>query len=227
MAWWDNAGAIDNCVAAYDAIGATSLADSYTDESGSGNDAALGVAPTWASGTGWIFNGSSQYLLSVVLANNYSFICRFSSYVAVGGSGAVAWGSRGDGADADMFQYPTRGTSSDWVQHGYGSSGASVAPGITEGVLALAGSKGYRNGVLDQDTAGTWAGNGAAVAIGAFNNNGAVSLYAALEAQAFAVYSDILTAGEVASLTTTMNALAAAGGAGLPVIAQHWQEFGA
>lgn len=52
MAWF-TAPSGATCVAAYDAIGAASLADSYVNEANPGTfDAAPGVAPTWAYGTG-------------------------------------------------------------------------------------------------------------------------------------------------------------------------------
>lgn len=59
--WWVVPG--KTCVAAYQPIGAASLAASYVNLANPGTyDAAPGVAPTWASATGWTFNGSTQYL---------------------------------------------------------------------------------------------------------------------------------------------------------------------
>lgn len=68
--WW-LAGGIDpaNCIAAYRAKGAASLAASYDNLAAPGNgladgtyDLTLGVAPTFDAATGWTFNGSTQWL---------------------------------------------------------------------------------------------------------------------------------------------------------------------
>ena len=58
-----------NCLAAYTPLGAASLAASYDNNAAPGNgladgtyDCTLGVVPGWAAGTGWTFDGATQYL---------------------------------------------------------------------------------------------------------------------------------------------------------------------
>jgi hypothetical protein len=59
--WWSVGG--HTAVAAYQAIGAASYAASLVNLANpSTYDAVDGVAPSWDAGTGWTFNGSTQYL---------------------------------------------------------------------------------------------------------------------------------------------------------------------
>lgn len=64
---WYLAGGVAKatCLAAYQAIGAASLAESYVNLANPGTyNLSGGVAPTWAAETGWTFDGSSQYKLT-------------------------------------------------------------------------------------------------------------------------------------------------------------------
>lgn len=79
--WWNNNGAISGCIAAYQPIGADSLAASYTNLANAGTyDAAPGVAPGWGASTGWTFNGTTQYLTLGIPAETkpVSFIMRLT-----------------------------------------------------------------------------------------------------------------------------------------------------
>ncbi len=200
--WWTVAG--KTCVAAYDAIGAASLADSYTDESGSGNDAAPGVAPSWAAGTGWTFNGSTQYLTTGVTPGDaYTVIARYSGFA--GASDHAVFGVR---VGSKHFEYfaKTSGVSN-FVRNGAYRGAASALAGAT---VALASHACYVDGAAITPVGGSADPAQSALYIGASNNT-AAAYFAACDIQAVAIYSDTLTAGEVASLTTAMNALSFAG----------------
>ena len=206
MAWF-TAPAGTTCVAAYDAVGAASLADSYVNEANPGtNDAAPGVAPTWAVGTGWTFNGTTQYLTTgVVPVNNqtWSIIVRFSSLTQ---GSSVICGMRLNGAPG-YFRIIPRFTDNN-VYYGNGNQ-VAVTSSLTSGVLAVGGTQGYRNGVAEG--AAIAAGGGAfsgAVYIGAGNQEGvgAVS-FTATAIQALAIYSGTLSASDVATITTAMQEL--------------------
>ena len=67
--------------AAYEPKGAASLAASYVDLSGNGNDAAPGVAPTLSSG--WVFNGGTQYLTTTFAPANDQNQAVFVQYADV------------------------------------------------------------------------------------------------------------------------------------------------
>ena len=65
--WWLAGGLIPESTSytIYDPLAAANLADSYINLANPGvRDAALGVSPTHAQGTGWQFNGTTQYLNS-------------------------------------------------------------------------------------------------------------------------------------------------------------------
>jgi len=215
MAWWTVAG--KTCVAAYDAIGAASLADSYTDESGSGNDAAPGSAPAWGSGVGWTFSDSEYLTTGVTAADGYSAIVRFSGAVGGGSAGPVFGGTT---TGTSRFSiYPYQATNK--VFYGQGGS-LEVAPNLAAGVLAIAGQKGYRDGSADAGTIGAWSGGGTAVFIGARNIGGGPSGKFTGVIQAFAMYSGTLSGAEVAALTTAINALpTSAGSVPIMMLQQH------
>ena len=80
--WWDADGTISGCVAAYQPIGAASLAASYSNLQNPGTyDAAPGTAPTFLAATGWTFNAATpQYLNTGVVPSslNWTVIVRYS-----------------------------------------------------------------------------------------------------------------------------------------------------
>jgi len=96
-AWWNLFGAIPNAnvVAAYQPKDAANLAASYVNLVTPGTyDAAPGTAPTWDATSGWIFNGSTQYLttgITPVIDQSYSAIVRFTD--ATGGPGDWIFGA--------------------------------------------------------------------------------------------------------------------------------------
>lgn len=200
-------------MAAYDAVGAASLADSYVNEANPGtNDAAPGTAPTWAYGIGWTFNGSTQYLTTGLtpLSDAWSMIVRFSggSDVLSGLCGSYKT-SGGDGS----FLISNRFTSNvRHHRHGASGSALSTAPRADSGVIALAGKNTYLNGVADGTIpAGSSTAHGV-VLVGAYSNNGAAASFTNCPIQAFAMYSGTLDDTDVATITAAMSALPAPGG---------------
>lgn len=202
--WWQVSG--KTCVIAYQPKGAASQAASYSNLANPGTyDAAAGSVPTWASGTGWTFNGSSQYLTTgwTVSSTSVTAICRFSGGGTTGDPillGAVSSGSK----RLYLCTYDSSGRGV-----GYGNDyRVYVTPGITSGVLAVAGNQGYRNGSAD---GGTISPNstaaGLTVYVGCYNGAGSPQYYFTGNILAVAIYSAVLTSGEVSALTTRMNAL--------------------
>lgn len=203
--WWDVSG--KTCIGAWAAKGAASLAASYTDLSGTGNNLSLGVAPTWNTTTGWTFNGTTQYLQTgITCGQGYSFIVRFSS-ASTAGSNFLA------GADSStnrrLYLWSTLGTS-----HVFGAGGYLIVAGgaYSSGVMAVAGNQGYYNGSTDGGAIPAYSGDvewqpliGAATNVA--NNNPNFSQALTKDIQAVALYSDTLTSGEISDLTDAMNAL--------------------
>lgn len=196
--WWQVAG--QTCVAAYQPIGAASLAASYVNLANPGTyDAAPGVAPTLAAG-GWQFNGFTQYLTTgIVPAAGWSAIVRISGGAAVS---CIAFGmSEGVGKAFYIAPYTSVGVNY------YNGNGALKTPDATEGIFALAPGAGYRNGSQDVTFSG-WTGSVTReIVIGAVRSASIADFFPGTIA-AIAIYSTALSAADVAALTTRMQALA-------------------
>lgn len=214
--WWDNNGAISGCVAAYQPIGAADLAASYTNKANPGTyDAAPGVAPTFGAGTGWTFNGTTQYLTTGYSpgGTRHTVIVRYSD---VAKATTCLFGADPDNNSRSLLIPDYTGAS---VYYFNGANiGLQVSPRLLAGVLAVS-DRAYRNGT-DEGSLGTFSGtNNQTYYIGARQNGGVASLFINAKIQAIAIYSGIKTAGEVATLTTAMNALPVASGSALPLFA--------
>lgn len=104
-----------------------------------------GVAPTWSSATGWMFNGSTQYLRTgVVPFSSYSLFCQFKT---IAGVNALV---RLQGASGDTTSY--FGLYPNYGGRAYYSNGYQVAAGvessIADGNMGVSGYTGYKNGVF-------------------------------------------------------------------------------
>ena len=207
--WWTVPGR--TCVAAYQPKGAESLGKSYTNLQNPGTyDAVPGVAPTWAAATGWTFNGTTQYLLTGIVhpgnVSTWTAIVRLT----IAGDTKVVFGEGSGGGNDDFRIYASAGTYPYYDNGGLQAKGAALSFPFT-GSLCVAGKQGYKNGVADGAAIG--AGNPKAYQI----DIGAESLDAAGTPSggsrfngivpALAIYSDTLTAPEVAALNGRMAAL--------------------
>lgn len=202
--WWLAGGAV-GCVQALNAKGASSYANSLLDLSGSGNNATTGVQPTWANGTGWTFNGTTQYIKSGIIPNSgYTFIVRFSGVTA---SLACIIGSDKNDNARRVVLLPCLSAS---VYYFNGNNSSLIAPGaVGTGVLAMAGQTAYRNGAAESGTIGAWSGGASDLGcfIGARNLFGSADLFADGTICAVAIYNTTLTGSQIAAITTAMNAL--------------------
>ena len=158
--WWNNTGAIAGAVAAYNATGAASYAASKTNLVNTQHTLTDGVAPTWANGSGWTFNGSTKYLQSDIsppvnqqstLIIKYSGSLNTGTFLAGAINGGFLWGLQ---ATDDS----SGGGSIARVAYMNGSL-IRVAPPLTAGVLALRGPQGYRGGTGDEGGAIAAAGS--------------------------------------------------------------------
>lgn len=201
--WWDNNGAISGCVAAYAAKGAASLAASYTNLTGNTTyNAAPGVAPTWDATGGWTFNGTTQYLTTGVSPNTmtWSVLVRFSD---CSGNNPL-FGSVSNGATR-FYLYPLN---SGAAYFGYGNWSNVAGQAAASGVMGWAGLTPYKNGtaLVPVITSGGSPSN-RPVFLGAYNYVGVPAGFFTCKIQAFAIYSTTLSAGNVATITTAMQAL--------------------
>lgn len=199
-AWYLSGGvSAANCVAAYQPIRAVSLAASYVNLANPGTfDAAPGTAPAFDTATGWTFDAaSSQYLTTgITPASGYSMIVRFSD---ISNANSIIGQFTNN---ARFFISPNQ---SGIVVYGSGQF-VTTSPGITSGVLAIAGQQGYRNGTADGASIGTWTTTASyAIILGARN---LVPInYGAGKIQAAAIYNTTLTAPQVAAISAAMAAL--------------------
>lgn len=208
--WWKVAG--KTCVAAYQPKGAASLAASYVNLANPGTyDAAPGAAPTWASATGWTFDGVTQYLVTgIVPASGWSVLARF--YDA--GQNGPLLGCDQAWTQAGGSFYLRASLLGSWRQFGNGEE-FSVAPAITTGVLATTPGAAYTDGAYD-GVVPNWTkpAAGLDIYIGLFHiaasggvNDSGGYFPNSQKIQAIAIYSDALTAGEVATVSAAMAAL--------------------
>jgi len=203
--WWESGG-VTGAIAVYQPKGASSLANSYVDLSGNGNDATLGVAPTWDADNGWIFNGSDQYLdtgVVPVIDETWSMIIRYSDSSTSLGNNVLA-GCVNSAHGSKRFEL-----SSTWnplAKHFANNTLGSHSPPEAAGVIAIAGLKGYFDGVeVVSLTAGTpTLGNTRSIYIGA-TNSGSVALHLSCKIQGIALYDYILSAEQISSLTTNLQ----------------------
>lgn len=202
--WWLSGGvSAANAIAVYQPIGAASLATSYTNLANPGTyDAAPGVAPTFAAATGWTFNGSTQYLTTgVVPGSGWSAIVRFADAVT---SNGYLFGAKGSNFWGILPQYSSN-TLVLYVAGASTATGQAMAPQLSAGVLAIAGTRAYRNGVDDNLTL-TNAAAPKSIWIGGANNT-SLENPLSCKIQAIAIYNATLSAAQVAAISAAMAAL--------------------
>ena len=196
--WWLSGGISEaNAIIVYQPKGAASLDASYTNLANPGTyDAKLGVAPTWNATDGWIFDGISQTLKpGYTSQSNHTFIVRFSGAANTNGN---LFYSEGGGAHRIAPRWAGL-----YVNYKYSSNDSNVSPILTDGILATAGTKAYRNGV---DEGITLDNSGAGGQIWIASKYGTDAFYA-VKIQAFAIYNTVLSQEQMTALNTAMAAL--------------------
>lgn len=212
--WYLSGGiAAANCLAAYTPKGAASLAASYDNNAAPGNgladgtyDAAPGVAPTWAAGTGWTLNGTTQYLTTggLVPTNNqsWSLIGRFANFTGTSWRSLVgcSWGS--------WVGLALQEFSDNLISYWNGSYRKSGTMWPAAGIVAVAGTQGYLNGAPDGAAIAAGAGvNTRQLFLGCMNNAGSAVSFFTGSIYAVAVYNAALSLAQVGAVTTAMAAL--------------------
>jgi len=191
-------------VAAYQPIGAASLAASYVNLANPGTyNAAPGVAPGLAAG-GWTFAAAQYLATGIVSAANWSMIVRCSGFGAALATALGAYSTDNNG----RFYIQPRWTDNK-AYFANGNVAGSVASNRTEGTYAIGGQSAYIDGsdVGLSLATGAWTAQ-VAIAVGALNNKGIMALYFSGTIAALAIYSTTLGSADVAALTTRMQGLA-------------------
>lgn len=138
-------------VAVYIPIKAVSLATSYINLANPGvNDAFAGTAPTWNITDGWVFNATSYLRTGIIPAIGWSAMMRFTGASADDEDMAFGQFTAFNAAFGIM---PNR---SGGVRYLSGQTLTVPSVGMAAGNLAIAGNKGYRNGVAEAGTIPAW-----------------------------------------------------------------------
>jgi hypothetical protein len=193
------------CVAAYQPIGAANLAASLINLANPGvYNAAAGVLPTFDPSTGWTFNGSQYLNTGIIPSGSRSLIMK-----------SKRLGDAGDPSQengvSDGGKYICFGNYSPWaIDYCLNGSGVDVhmTPILTNTkVLAIAGTKAYRNKAIFPGSlpdSGTFS---IPFFIGARNEGGSPAYGSYDIVVAFAYYNTAITESQVFMITDAMNAL--------------------
>lgn len=201
--WWTVAGR--TCHAAWQAIGAASLAASYVNLANPGAyDLAAGIAPT-LNADGWVCDGTCWLRTGIVPpgTQDWTIICRFSNGSGITRS-VMGCSMAGDGQKC--YLYPRRnGTADNYVV----GNGTAVYTGVrlAAGVLAVAGSRAYLDGEETANNIGQYTGNVPEMYLCGLNYEGQPTAPWVGSIQAAAAYPAALTAAEIAALSIRMAAL--------------------
>jgi lysophospholipase L1-like esterase len=197
--WYLTGGAIPNV--AYRSIKAATLADSYKNFANPGTkDASDGVAPAWSTKAGWVFDGASSYLKTGCIPGaGHAMIMRFlnrdlviAKYMGCNNGAGKYFAFGADSSPAKFSYY-------------YGTNGKNGSNLAESGVIAIAGGRGYLNGIADADANGDWSGTSdKEIYLGAYNNNGALAFPQRIRITHFAEYNS-LTPAQVLAITNAMN----------------------
>ena len=197
---WYLSGGIASAVTAYTLKGAASQAASYVNLANPGTyDLAPGVAPTWDTTNGLIFNGTNQYLTTGIVPDisgpAWSYFARYTNFTA--GSDMLIGVAN---ATHGMYIRPTTGGGAT-VHYFHGQGAALIGPSHLTGTLAIAGLNGYRDGVFDVAIPAAAIGSLVIpIFVAAYNANGSPSNYGAFYLQYLSVYNTTITAPQVAAL---------------------------
>lgn len=203
---WITAGgiAVSDWAVAHDAKAAANLTVSYKNLVNPGtNDITVGVAPTWDATNGWKFNGSTQYLSTIIIPTTYSLVIKFSNY-----DGANFMFGAFEGS-AQATSVNVSGVS---MQVYWQASNCLNAPVMTSGILTINsllgnGAEIYRNGVKDSEKTGAGGTNTTVPSyVGCVNypGGGGAYGYAAVYVQALGILKREFTPSEIAALVAAL-----------------------
>jgi hypothetical protein len=200
--YWDG---LTDVWAAYQPKGAASLAASYTDLSGNGNDAGVGVAPDWDAVNGWKFNGSTHYLTTTFVPQNdqsQTMIVQFTNGVPA----LVRYMCGSFGGTDSRFHLGLTTSGGNRRQYGHGSF-TTAATGSNAGNMCVSGSDGYYNGADEVNIANGAFTDPLSVYIGCRHRPTGADDFQAAYIQAFVLCSSTQTAGQIATAAAAMAAL--------------------
>jgi hypothetical protein len=212
--WYLQSGlVVGDCVAVYEPLKARTLTEAKVNVINPGTkDLTGGVDPAFDNNKGLAFNGSSQYLQTgIIPATNMTVIVKFMDSADPGvGNNTCIFGSYNLAGKAFLIMN-SNGEVPAVVNYGYQGQ-LRVTPRLTSGVLAIAGSKAYRNGAVESSdipstTLPEWE-----IYLGCLNyNNGTKVQYFNGKVCLFAVYNKQLSPTQILAVTNRMNTVSRGG----------------
>lgn len=190
----------------WQAKGAASQAASYLDLVGSA-DLTEGVAPTWSSGAGLSFNGSTQYLKFGLTPQpnsgygnvTWSVMVQYASFTATGVLDKLIGSSAGVAGFGIGKYYPT----CLFVSGGYLSYGTFPSSGN----IAIAGDVAYLNGSSVGTCSGDWLDSISEMYLGGANYGESLTEPANVTIIAVGIKASTMSSGDVAAASAAMAAL--------------------
>ena len=206
--WWLSGGiAAENCIAAYQPIGAASKAASLVNLTGNAAYNAVELETVgWDDTNGWKRESGAGYIGTGVApaSSAWTIIIRFSGVVEAAPSYQYIMGEAQSSKRMIIGNYEAA------IRRSYYNTDLlRIENGaVTSGVMAIAGQTGYYNGAPDGTIPSGWTG-AATTNIYILGCNGLAETYYndTIYAQAAAIYNATLTAQQIADLTTAMAAL--------------------
>lgn len=190
-----------NCIGAYKAVGAASQAASYINlvTPGTYNISGGATPPTWASATGWTFDGANDFLATGIIPDgkNWTYIVKFSNTTSDQGSAVGVFDT-----NLCVAIYPRRTalTNSHYCYNSSAGAFSEVYPILAAGVMAKTNLKMFSDGYQDQALADSSPGaNTTQVLIGKLSAGGG-QMYAG-KIQYVAVYNTTLTDAQILAVT--------------------------
>jgi hypothetical protein len=172
--WYLSGGiALSDVAGVWKPKGSSSLAMSYLRIAGNSGNANIdpavvgGVAPTWDAVSGWIGSTSVYLKTGIIPAAGWSVIVQYSN--APTGTKYLFGEQKVYDTDSCMIS-PSVGAGTG-IRYAAGTS-VNVSPHSLAGILAIANTQGYRNGIIDGGATSGISGSPIEFYIFALNNNG-------------------------------------------------------
>ena len=189
--WWEPSGSF-TVQGAWNAKNAASAADALAERSGEGSDL-TGSHNAWDVNDGLLMGFPRSLDTGLTPGADWTIFCRFSDATT---AYASIFGQETSGAN-----FYLRNRSLPNVEYVHGVSGAHVSGIHTSGSLCIAGDKAYRDGVDEGVTLASFTATALhSIMIGARNSSGGAINHSNIRWQYFAVYSNQLSAAQVAEL---------------------------
>lgn len=203
--WWLGNGAVteSDTYTIYDPLAAADLATSYVNLANPGTrDATAPVAaPTHAQGTGWTFNGSTQYLAATQLTPESTVIVWVEG-VSNSVANQTACGAYTTASNIFYIRPKVSAT----VAYRHGSVASSYAGNVAGGILALNKNMGVKNGVqlVTPSTPWTTGNHSIKMFMGCENVIGTATNFMTGRILRVAIYDFALTLNQIRAVTNTM-----------------------